>query len=122
MRSCTLSWSEGHNWTAYIPAKLLDDTFEYKYVIQNTENKAVTRWEGGLNRKISIMGIRKLFDLPDMAERINELEEFEFSMKGVNMRYFPARMKIVVKDYWHDSQCTASVSYTHLTLPTNREV
>ena len=81
----------------------MDDVFEYKYIIQNTDKKEVNRWEGGFNRKISITAIRKLFDLPDVAERINELSEFEFSMEGIRMRYLPSRMKIVVNDYWHDT-------------------
>jgi len=95
-----LTWTDGHNWKGYIPARQLDESFEYKYVIQESSTQSVKKWEGGFNRKISVNAIQQMFDTPEIAEAIHKTEEYKFTYQNIKMIYSAHKMQLIILDSW----------------------
>ena len=78
----------------------MDDSFEYKYVIQDSSTQVVKKWEGGFNRKISLSAIQQHFDTPEVAETIHKLDEYKFTYQNIRMVYLPPKMQLIMLDAW----------------------
>ena len=51
-----LIWSQGHIWRIKMPRSSLPDSFEFKFVIRDTENdKGVVIWEGNPNHQFDLI-------------------------------------------------------------------
>ena len=97
-----LTWTEGHNWKGYIPSRELGDEFEYKYIIQNSKTLETQKWEGGSNRRISLMEIQLHFDEPKVADKIRRSEEYKFTHHGIEIIYLQHKMGLTIVDYWQN--------------------
>ncbi len=95
-----LSWTEGHNWQSYIESKKLDEVFEYKYAIQESATQFVKKWEGGFNRKVSVLALQLYFDNPEIAAEIRKSDEYKFTYQNMKMVYLSQKLQLRVLDCW----------------------
>ncbi len=58
------------------------------------------KWEGGYNRKISIMGVQLYFDTPEVAAEITKADEYKFTYQNMKMTYLSQKMQLHVTDCW----------------------
>jgi len=95
-----MRWTEGHVWKAFAYISELPQTFDYKYVIEDSNTWEVIQWEKGENREFSLTAIENEILNTQNESLIRNLDPCRIRIGAVNTVYVKEKKHLIVLDKW----------------------